>query len=229
VPTRTAAGSRWLPAPLRLVSGPQQPAIHQVCRAGSSASTAGCPRRAIVKHPGQELGPFPRRAPSSFGEQEPSPFAPGQVPFEQGGRPAAPHDQDGHRPGRAVRHPVVLIPLAQAVVFAYADLCSRPAVRCATSDGSLHPAGLLHRRRDQRGGALRHPGLLRGRRRTTSCSGCGDGRQELQECREQPDARQPPCSRFVRAARITLSRAPGRSDRRAAVRRMAFWSAAGRG
>jgi hypothetical protein len=38
----------------------------------------------IVKDPGEELGPFPGRAPASFGEQEPSPLAPGQVPLQQG-------------------------------------------------------------------------------------------------------------------------------------------------
>jgi hypothetical protein len=38
----------------------------------------------IVENPRQEPGPFPRRAPPSFGEQEPPPLLPGQVSFQQG-------------------------------------------------------------------------------------------------------------------------------------------------
>src|SRR4029453_17258344 len=80
-----AGGSRRLPAPLGLVSGPQNPTVDQVGRAGELAQHRGGVLVAgIVKDPGEELGPFPRRAPSSFGEQEPAPLTAGQVPLQQG-------------------------------------------------------------------------------------------------------------------------------------------------
>ena len=80
-----AGGSCWLPAPLGLVAGPQEATVDQVGRAGELAQDRGGVLVAgIVEDSGEELGSFPRRAPSSFGEQEPSPLTPGQVPLEQG-------------------------------------------------------------------------------------------------------------------------------------------------
>src|SRR4029450_7233841 len=80
-----AGGSGRLPAPLGLVAGPQEPTVDQVGRAGELAQDRGGVLVAgIVQDPGQELGPFPSWAPSSFGEQEPSPLASGQVPLQQG-------------------------------------------------------------------------------------------------------------------------------------------------
>src|SRR5215218_333576 len=80
-----AGASRWLPAPLGVVSGPQDPAVGEVGRARQfGQDRGGVLVVGVVEYPGQERGPFPRQAPSSFGPQESSPLAPGQVAFQQG-------------------------------------------------------------------------------------------------------------------------------------------------
>ena len=70
---------------LRLIAGPEHPAVDQPGRwrhlgqDGRRILLAG-----VVEDPGQELGPFPRRAPASLPVQERAPLRPGQVLFKEG-------------------------------------------------------------------------------------------------------------------------------------------------